>query len=56
MAKLEYVYCERCSTITEHTWVYDRDSDPEEPQFMLICVYCELKASCVDYNHEPVVK
>jgi len=40
MAKLEQKYCKNCKGLTYHTWVYDRDSEPEEPEFELVCVTC----------------
>lgn len=36
----EIKYCETCGIETLHSWIYDQDSEPNEPQFTQVCLVC----------------
>jgi len=42
MAKLTQKFCLICKKDTWHTWTYDKDSEPDEPNFEEVCLSCEL--------------
>jgi len=53
MGKQEVKYCIKCVGYTNHNWMVDPDSDPEEPQFSQICLKCEGVDDYIEDKLEP---
>ena len=45
-------FCPICQQETEFQWICDADSEPDEPQFKLVCTICGVEDDDKDESNE----